>query len=361
MNMPALDWLSHVVTQHGLGAGVLVTFLGGLALNLTPCVYPMIPVTLAFFSGQAAGTKRHVALLALTYVMGLSLCYAILGLAAAKTGALFGAWLQQPAVLVGVALVIVALSLSMFGLYELRPPQVITRHLGQATAGVGGAFVMGMVVGLVAAPCIGPFVLGLLLVIGQMANVVTGFFLLFALGLGMGLPYLVLGLAAHRVGHLPKAGAWLVWTKKALGVVLLGLAFYFIRPVLPEAVWPRSHAVSSVAWVPYTNVAFEAAQRQHQPMVIDVYADWCLPCVELDHVTFRHPDVVEAMKSVATLRVDATGDVSQDAQALLDQYKIYGVPTVLLFDRSGTEHTDLRLLGFVDPKAFLERLKQIQQ
>lgn len=361
MSAPSFDWLNQAMTHHGLLVGLLVTFLGGLALNLTPCVYPMIPVTLAFFSGQAAGTMKRTALLAFVYVMGMSLCYALLGLLAAKTGALLGSWLQQPAVLIGIALIMVALSLSMFGLYELRPPQFLTRRLGQASAGLWGAFGMGVVVGLVAAPCIGPFMLGLLLFIGQMANATAGFFLLFAMGLGMGLPYLFLGLAAHRVGHLPKSGRWLVWVKRALGLVLLGMAFYFIRPVLPEAVLPRAAAVSSVAWVPYSQAAFDTAQQSHQPILIDIYADWCLPCVELDHVTFRHPDVVAALKSVTTLRVDATGELSAQAEALLGRYQVYGVPTVLLFDRNGVERKDLRLLGFLDPKAFLKRLAQIQR
>jgi len=360
MNTPASEWLSQAIAHHGLVVGCVATFLGGLALNLTPCVYPMIPVTLAFFSGQAIGSLKRTALLAFVYVMGISLCYALLGLLAAKTGALLGSWLQQPAVLIGVALVIVALALSMFGLYELRPPQLITRRLGEASAGLWGAFGMGVVIGLIAAPCIGPFILALLLLIGQMANMAAGFFLLLAMGLGMGLPYLVLGLAAQRIGRLPKAGRWLMWSKRALGVILLGVAFFLVRPALPAALRPASHAASLVAWIPYTDEAFETAKRQHQPMIIDVYADWCLPCVELDHVTFRHPDVVEALKSVVTLRVDATGDLSPEAEALMEHSKVYGVPTVLLFDRNGKERKDLRLIGFLDPKAFLERLKQIQ-
>ena len=350
-----LGWLNDVIQRHGLWWALPAVFLGGLALNLTPCVYPMIPVTLAFFSSQAAGAWRRTAWLACCYVLGISLNYALLGVLAAQTGALFGSWLQQPIVIVGVALVVVALALSMFGLYDLRPPQALTRRMGQASAGFWGAFVMGLVVGLVAAPCIGPVVLGLLLLIGQLGDPAAGFLLFFVLGLGMGMPYVVLGMAAHRIGRLPKAGAWLVWSKRALGVVLLGVALFFLTPLLP-----RPQAMTSpVAWVPYTEAALEQAQRAQRPILIDIYADWCLPCVEMDHVTFHHPDVARALASVATLRVDATREVSPEAERLLERHHVYGAPTLLFFDRSGRERLDLRLEGFATPDEFLERLEDM--
>ena len=354
-----MDWLSEAIGRHGIAVGIPLALLGGLALNLTPCVYPMIPVTLAFFSSQAAGAVRRTALLAFVYVLGISLSYAVLGLVAARTGLLFGSWLQQPATLVLVAAVLAALSLSMFGLYELRLPSAWTRRLGRAPSGAWGAFLMGGVVGLIAAPCIGPVVLGLLLLVGRLANPLLGFALFFALGLGMGLPYLVLGVAANRIGHLPRAGPWLLWGKRALGVVLLGVALYFLNPLLSRRVAPQSE--HAVRWAPYSAAALAQAQREHHPVIVDIYADWCLPCVELDRVTFRHPDVVKALESVVALRVDATREVSREAEALLGRYAIYGVPTVLLFDRTGAERRELRLAGFATPEEFLERLKQISE
>jgi thiol:disulfide interchange protein DsbD len=344
----------------------------------------------------------------------MALSYAVLGLLAASTGVLFGSWLQSPLVLIWIAVAITALALSMFGLYELRLPQAITGRLGTASTGLGGACLMGLMVGVVAAPCIGPFLVGLLLLVSQLRNPWHGFLLFFVLGIGMGLPSMVLAVAANRIGNLPKAGAWLIWSKKALGVILLGLALYFLKPLLPARVmqvavaalllgaglylgwlersrspgavfrairwvlgsslivgytafaWrsvslvrPRPSPVAQLVWVQYSQTALEQAAREQRPVIIDVYADWCLPCVELDHVTFRHPEVVEALKDVATLRIDATGEVSAEAEALFDRYNVYGVPTVLLFDRGGQERKDLRLLGFLGPKEFLERLKQI--
>jgi thiol:disulfide interchange protein DsbD len=350
-----MNWLAGVVERQGLAAGSLLVLLGGLALNLTPCVYPMIPITLAFFGGQAAGSWRRATMLAGCYVLGLSVSYAILGLVAASTGALLGAWLQRPVVLVGVAAIIVVLSLGMFGLYELRPPHALTQRLGQAGAGSLGAMGMGAVVGLVAAPCIGPFILALIVLVGQRGDPATGLWLFFMLGIGMGLPYLLLGAMANQVSRLPKSGAWLVWSKRALGVVLLGLALYMVRPLLP-----RAPAASLVAWQPYSAAALEAAARDGRRAVIDIYADWCIPCIELDHVTFRDPAVVQAMASVSALRLDVTREVPEEGDALLDRYRVFGVPTVLLFDRAGAEREDLRILGFIGPEAFLQRLEQLQ-
>ncbi|MBI3010783.1 MAG: thioredoxin family protein, partial [Candidatus Omnitrophica bacterium] len=402
-----MDWLTDIVRHQGLFVGSIAVFLGGLALNLTPCVYPMLPVTLAFFSQQSKGSPRKSGWLAFCYLLGISVNYAILGFIVAKTGSLFGAWLQKPVVLLLVALIIVLLALSLFGLYEFRLPEFLLRRWNSASTGAWGAFGMGWVVGLVAAPCIGPFILSLLLVVGQMGNAVAGLFLFFMLGIGMGLPYFLLGLLVNRFSRLPKAGAWMVWYRKALGLILLGLALYFLRPLLPEkilwmavaillaaggiylgwlessrhpALWfrwlrqgigvvlvisalaiVRPHAPQrpTVRWIPYTEALLEQARQEQRPVLIDVYADWCLPCVEMDHVTFRHPEVVQALAEVLTMRLDATASISPEAERLLERYKIYGAPTVLLFDRSGKEQTRLRLLGFVQPQEFLERLEKI--
>ena len=130
--------------------------------------------------------------------------------------------------------------------------------------------------------------------------------------------------------------------------------------VAAAAAWPRPQAGAALAWIPYSEGAFEQARREHRPMIIDLYADWCIPCVEMDHVTFRHPDVVQALSSVATLRLDVTSDVPPDGERLIDRHDVAGVPTVLLFDREGREHRDLRVEGPVGPKEFLRRLSKIE-
>lgn len=405
---PSLDWLTHLIAQQGLWVALIAVFFGGLALNLTPCVYPMIPVTLAFFTSQSKGALGRTTLLACCYVVGIAVNYAILGVVAAKTGALFGSWLQQPAVLIGITLIIVALSLSMFGFYDIRLPNAVTARVGKASAGCWGAFVMGLIVGVIAAPCIGPIVLGLLLLVSQLANPLEGFVLFFVLGLGMGVPYVFLGLLAHRVTKLPKAGAWLVWSKKGLGFILWGLALYFLKPLLSHrllewsvvgllagagvylgwleptrmrgstfkwiryavggglvaaaviAAWPHPAAGPRVTWIPYSDAALAQAKQHRQPVIIDSYADWCPGCVELDRITFRHPTVVHALSTVTCLRIDATQNISDEAQRLFERHHIYGLPTVLFFDQTGNERVELRVTGFVPPEEFLEHLKRIQ-
>ena len=403
-----LVWMNQLIRTQGLWLGLVVVFAGGILLNLTPCVYPMVPVTLAFFSQQAGGRIRTVIKLAVAYVLGIACCYAALGLFAAQTGALLGSWLQQPLVLVGVAAVIVGLALSMFGLYELRPPAALLARLGQAPSGYGGAVFMGVTVGIVAAPCVGPFLAGLLLLVSELGNPWTGFLIFFVLGIGMGVPSVALAVGASRARRLPKAGEWMVWVKRGLGVVLLGVALWLVRSLVPKAwlvpmvvvllagagaylgwlersrwdgavfrwvrrltgagclaaavvmAWPRPSSGPAVHWQPFTLQALQEAADARQPVVVDAYADWCLPCVEMDHVTFHHPTVIAALQSVVTLRIDATRGVPEDAETLFKRYDVFGVPTVLLFDRRGRERRELRLLGFVKPDKFLERLRQIQ-
>jgi thiol:disulfide interchange protein DsbD len=403
--------LAAIVEQRGFLLALPFVFVGGLLLNLTPCVFPMIPVTLSFFASQAAqpGRRYLAKWLAVSYVLGLACTYALLGLAAARTGALFGAWLQLPAVRIAMAAVLAALALSMFGVYELRVPQAVMSRLGAASAGLGGAFMMGALLGIVAAPCVGPFLAGLLLLVSQLQNPAIGFLLFLVLGLGMGAPYLALGMAAQQVRKLPKAGGWLTWVKEALGVVLLGVALFFLAPTLPErsahvaaatllagagaflgwlapasgqtrafkkfrqaagsvllvvaaaVIAPRPASGPSVAWIPYSHSAVAHARSAQHPVLVDVYADWCLPCVEMEHTTFRQPGVLEALSGVAALRIDATEGVDQESEEFLKRYQVFGAPTMLFFDRRGEERADLRLMRFATAEEIRERIRQLQK
>ncbi len=383
---------------------LFLVFLGGLALNLTPCVYPIIPVTVGFFLNQTANSKR-TALLATFYVLGMAVTYSTLGVVAALTGKLFGAALQSPWVTGGIVAVVLALAASMFGLWEIRIPSWVSGVAG-ARQGVVGSLVMGLVVGLVAAPCIGPFVLGLLAYVGQKQNVALGFLLFFTLALGLGLPYLFLALSTRSLEKLPHSGAWMEGVRQLFGVLLVALAFYFARPLLPgdlgekllalslilggfylaviarpgheigavdrfmRAVtlalaltgawlWPHGQGVweQELVWEKANAQSLQQAIAGGGPVIVDFYADWCLPCKELDEKTFSQAKVQAQLASFRRLKVDLT-QVSPEAEALRKAYGVSGVPTVLFFYQ-GREVQELRLTGFEGPEAFLQRLSRL--
>ncbi len=375
-----------------------MVFGWGLLLNLTPCVYPVIPLTVGFFGGQAAGQSRRLFGLATVYVLGMATTYSALGVAAALSGKLFGAALQSPWVLVGVAAVLTALALSMFGLYDIRMPTSWMQKAG-ARAGGAGAYAMGLLVGVVAAPCIGPVVLALLAFVAARQDAAFGFLIFFVLSLGLGLPYLFLAAFSGSLSRLPRAGVWMEGVKKIFGWVLLAMAAFFLRTVVPAplSLWllPAVLAVGAIAvgfgkghrlpgairataalalvgaavffaprgatasdgpaWRPYSAKAVTAAAR---PAVIDFSATWCIPCRELDEKTFSDPRVREALSKRELWKADMTRSAAPEVVALSDTYRVLGVPTIVFLDASGKEREDLRLVGFEGPDEFLKRLEK---
>jgi thiol:disulfide interchange protein DsbD len=383
-----------LLERRGLPIVLLLLFAGGLALNLTPCVYPVIPLTVSFFGGQGQGTGRRVFGLAAIYVLGMATMYSALGVAAALSGKLFGSALQSPWVLGGVAIVLVLLALSMFGLYDIRMPSSWMQKTG-ARSGAAGAYAMGLLVGIVAAPCVGPFVLGLLAFVAARQDAVMGFLFFFVLSLGLGLPYLFLAAFSGNLARLPRAGEWMEGVKKIFGWVLLAMAAYFLRPIVqsPFGEWllpatlvvgafallagrslrlvaraaaavlfvaaaiffvPRSAPASAAGpWRPYSAVDLDRIAR---PTVVDFSAAWCLPCRELDEKTFSDARVREALSRRALFKADLTQARSPETIALSQKYEILGVPTIVFLDANGRERRDLRLVGFEDADAFLKRL-----
>jgi thiol:disulfide interchange protein DsbD len=223
--------------QKGLLLTFLLVFLGGLALNLTPCIYPLIPITISYFGGQSEGKKGGVVLHSFIYVLGMAMTYSILGVVAAFTGSLFGVALTYPPVLIAIAAVMILLSLSMFDVYEFRMPAFLNKAAGTSKKGYFGTFFMGLTVGIIAAPCIGPFVLGLLTYVGNKGNVFLGFSLFFVLAMGLGVPFLLLGIFSGSINKIPRSGAWMVWVRRVFGFILVGMSFYFIKSLLPNALY----------------------------------------------------------------------------------------------------------------------------
>ncbi len=407
--------------DRGLFVAFLLVFVGGLALNLTPCVYPMIPITITYFGGQSQGKKGSIFLHASLYVIGMAITYSVLGVAAAMTGGLFGAAYQHPPVLIGFALVMVLLALSMFDVYELRIPASLNRLAAGSQKGFGGTLLMGLTVGIIAAPCIGPFVLGLLSYVGNKGNVVLGFALFFILALGLGIPFLVLGIFSGSIHRLPRSGAWMVWVRKIFGFILLAMAVYFLKNLLPsllayhlalalilllagiylawiDTVQTSGKAFSyirnivgiiffgaalyaavtglhagigniqirpagedpgnSVQWLPYSDAVLDQAFQEAKPVLIDFYADWCAPCKELDVHTFAAPEVIARSREFFMIKVDLTSSGNAQAEALRKKYKAVGVPTLVFLNPDGMEMPDLRVVGFEPKEAMLGKMNR---
>ncbi|MCX6562491.1 MAG: protein-disulfide reductase DsbD [Candidatus Aminicenantes bacterium] len=251
--------------NKGLFLTFILVFLGGLALNLTPCIYPLIPITISYFGGQGQGKKGSIVLHSILYVVGMATTYSILGVVAAITGSLFGVALQYPPVLVGIALIMFLLALSMFNVYELRVPAFLNKFAGGSQKGFFGTFFMGLTCGIIAAPCIGPFVLGLLTYVGNRGNVVLGFSLFFVLALGLGIPFLLLGVFSGSLNRIPRSGAWMVWVRTIFGFILIAMAIYFLETLFPNALFYNlAQALTMLvagiymAWIEPTNTQGKA-------------------------------------------------------------------------------------------------------
>jgi thiol:disulfide interchange protein DsbD len=359
-NSDANNPLASLVQRRGWFVTIVVVFMSGLALNLTPCVYPMIAITVSYFGGQSGqrSTRRAFGS-SLIYCLGIVLTYSTLGLIAALTGSLFGSALQSPVVLVGIALLLVALALSMFGLYELQPPQALMQKATglSSKAGYIGVFLFGAVIGVIAAPCLAPFVVALLAFVGQSGNPWLGWWLFFALASGLGLPYVVLGTFSGLLARLPKSGTWMVWVKRVFGAALIAVAAWITSPLWVDALAP---AEGGLAFRPYSAAEVQQAAAAHRPVMIDFSAAWCGPCRKLERTTFRDKRVLEAAKPFVMLKADLTKEGTPAVEKLRKEFGIWGVPTLVFIGPDGREHTELRTVEYVTADELVRLLEKAE-
>lgn len=396
----------------------LWALLIGIGIAFTPCVLPMYPL----ISGIVLGGKQRLStgralLLTFIYVQGMALTYTALGLVVAAAGLQFQAALQHPYVLIGLAVIFTLLALSMFGLFTLQLPSSLQTRLTllsnrQQGGSPGSVFAMGAIAGLICSPCTTAPLSAILLYIAQSGNMWLGGGTLYLYALGMGLPLMLITVFGNRL--LPKSGPWMEQVKTAFGFVILALPVFLLERIIGDEWGMRLWSLLGVAFIswafitslqakhawmrivqivllaaalvsvrPLQDWAFgtphaqtqahlnftpvasvEAlnqalAQAKGRPVMLDLYADWCVACKEFEKYTFSDPQVQQALGDTVLLQADVTANNAQDV-ALLKHLQVLGLPTILFFDAEGQEHPEARVTGFMDAATFSAHLRDRQ-
>lgn len=419
---PLLNLSFEQVFQKGLGLTFLFVFIFGILTSFTPCIFPMIPITLAVLGKQAHARSRwQNIIVAHLYVFGIATTYALLGVVAALTGSLFGSFMSHPLVLGLMCFIFLAMALSMFGLFSLEAPAKVQSWLGSSKmSGYSGAFITGIFAGIVASPCVGPVLVAVLTYVAQSQNVFLGFSLLFVYALGLGQLFILLGISSQLTKKLPKSGPWMEGVKHFFATLMLGAFFYYFDLLVSDRIWDATFGVALVVigsvfgsffvapdkiywlqfrkavmqamiivgsafilvsvfhlrplfegkfagdalsseklqWQVYSKEAYDKAIAENKNIVLDFWAEWCAACFELEEKTFTDSRVQQKLNNYVLLKFDATSS-SEELDQLKKKYSIRGLPT-LIFYSQGKIRTDQTLTEFERPEKFLERLSRIE-
>jgi thiol:disulfide interchange protein DsbD len=396
---------------HATGTGFYLTligfFLGGLALSLSPCVYPLIPITVSYFSQGRKQASIYTLINCFLYILGLAITNSVLGVWAALSGRMVGSFLQNPWVILFLVCFFITLALASFGFWEFRLPGGLTRLVSKSFGGYLGTLFMGLTLGIIAAPCLGPFIIGLLTFVAKKGDPFLGFISFFVLSVGLGLPLAVLAFFSGALVRLPTSGDWMLWVRKFMGWVLLFMAAYFAKPLIADYVmevglmaavvcaagihlgwidragaslrrfsilkktlgivmiagsvfyfWTVGMVEAGIEWLPYENGLITRAAEGKKPVIIDFSAEWCEPCQILERKVFRDPEVMKFSRQFVTVRVDLTSPHPRQNE-ILQRYGVKGVPTVIFISKEGVEEKSLRIESLVDKSEFLERMKAL--
>jgi thiol:disulfide interchange protein DsbD len=397
------------IIEKGLIYALAAFFLVGLALNLTPCVYPVIPLTVGYFGGAKDTSRTTSFINALMYLLGIAISFSLLGLVSGLAGKQWGFLFASPWFVVAIAVIILSMSASLFGAFEITVPSSLLTKLGATRQGVVGALIMGLTVGVVIAPCAAGIIIGLVGLVAKLGLVVKGTLLFFVMGLGLGLPYLILATFSGLLSKLPQSGMWMVWVRKLFGIMLIGVALYFLMPQLERIhdklgfllglltlfgglllgfldhapgytrgfkigraifgvilIFIGIHWIhdslqakeSQIDWIHYSGQPLESLIENEKPTFIDFYADWCAPCKQLDRETFTDESVAELSRQFNMIKVDCTAP-DQATLQLMKRFEVTGMPTLVFLDKEGNPQPDMREIGFIGPEIFIGKMQKL--
>lgn len=392
---------------------LLGVFVAGFLSSLTPCVYPLIPITLALFGARTEPSRLRAFFLSICYVLGIALTYTALGMFSAYSGSLFGSFQSNPIVIFVMTIFLVYLTLCMLEITSFSLGGNLQSKASQVGGkGFGGAFLMGAASGIIAAPCVGPVLAGILALAAASKDIVQGGLLLFTYSIGLGLIFIVLGTFSSLLNAVPKSGGWLSVVKYLLATALMITAFSLVSPFiclslpswsrpnlmlalgggmiamlilagisfrknLPSlkfltclilaicsydlySLYERPASTVEIIWEHSLDDAITKAQTQSKHVFVDLFAEWCAECMEMEKKTFSQKAVQDRLKDFIIVKVDFTDPGSDYNTALASKYSVSGLPTMMILSPDGKEIREKRIEGFLWPEEFLKRLEGIQ-
>ncbi len=413
--------------EKSIFLAIAMAFIWGLISSLTPCVYPMIPITVAFFGSQAAdGSKKKTFALALTFTIGMAISFAALGVIVTFIGIDPGSIMSNAWLITALTLLLLFFAGALFEFYEIKMPDSIMAKLGQSEQGYFGAFSMGLTMGLVAAPCVGPFAGSLLIFVSTVKSAAIGFLMLFSYGMGLGMLFLAVAMGAK---FLPKSGMWMIRLKNFFGLLILWLTLYFMQFITPLYLMLAAASFYAVVtasilgvfstvdentplanhfakgagvvilalaallafmavfesgavprysdsgqfstagrapeikpmndpWITNYEEGMKKAREENKPVIIDFYADWCLPCKQIESQIFKNHQFIDASQRFIKIKLDCTLPSSEGAIIKNQKYNSPYMPYIVFYDAKGNKSEE-EIRGYTSLTEMLEIINKI--